>query len=282
MNNSTDNIPKHRSLLNTKATVISLVVMVIGSLRLLLEFFPCQSRERFIQWKLDFWLLTTGILYLFFIILFLWPIWWSIYSGNNLARKHISAIKISLVWTIALLYPWLIGLSIPTIAFPKIYTFLRSGVALLVLNRSFWKQIEPRERKAALVPWGISVMFCLAIFLSETPYITPKNFNSKLSQFEAVVALVDSGSLTPNNEGFAELPCRYSYLANRAVNSFEDISKLLKKEKRKSFNSGNGLMDLEMELLILFTGQIIKISPVLMIQWVMELLKLKTIGFGNL
>ncbi|HEY9299579.1 MAG TPA: hypothetical protein VIQ31_25090, partial [Phormidium sp.] len=74
--------PKHRSLLNTKATVISLVVMVIGSLMLLLEFFPCQSVERFTQWKLDFFILM-GILYLFFIILFLWPIWWSIYSDNN-------------------------------------------------------------------------------------------------------------------------------------------------------------------------------------------------------
>jgi uncharacterized membrane protein len=94
MNHSTDNIPKHRSLLNTKATVISLVVMVIGSLMLLLEFFPCQSIERFIQWKLDFWLLIMGIFYLFFIILFLWPIWWSIYSDNNLAQKHIGCISV--------------------------------------------------------------------------------------------------------------------------------------------------------------------------------------------
>ncbi len=250
MNDSTDNIPKHRSLLNTKATVISLVVIVIGSLMLLLEFFPCQSIERFIQWKLDFWLFIMGILYLFFIILFLWPIWWSIYSDKSLARKDISAIKISLVWTIALLYPWLIGLSIITIAFPKIYTFLRSGVALLVLNRSFWKQIEPRERKAAIVPWGISLMFCLAIFLSETPYITHKNFNSKLSEFEAVVALVDSGSLIPNNEGFAELPCRYSNLANRGNKFYRGNIKITKEGEAKiiqfrqrTYGFGDGAAD---------------------------------------
>jgi hypothetical protein len=250
MNDSTDNIPKHRSLLNTKATVISLVVIVIGSLMLLLEFFPCQSIERFIQWKLDFWLFIMGILYLFFIILFLWPIWWSIYSDKSLARKDISAIKISLVWTIALLYPWLIGLSIITIAFPKIYTFLRSGVALLVLNRSFWKQIEPRERKAAIVPWGISLMFCLAIFLSETPYITHKNFNSKLSEFEAVVALVDSGSLIPNNEGFAELPCRYSNLANRGNKFIRGYIKITKEGEAKiiqfrqrTYGFGDGAAD---------------------------------------
>ncbi len=250
MNHSTDGIPKHRSLLNTKATVISLVVMVIGSLMLLLEFFPCQSIERFIQWKLDYWLLIMGIFYLFFIVLFLWPIWWSIYSDKSIARKDISAIKISLVWTIALLYPWLIGLSIITIAFPKIYTFLRSGVALLVLNRSFWKQIEPRERKAAIVPWGISLMFCLAIFLSETPYITHKNFNSKLSEFEAVVALVDSGSLTPNNEGFAELPCRYSNLANRGNKFIRGYIKITKEGEAKiiqfrqrTYGFGDGAAD---------------------------------------
>ena len=67
-----------------------------------------------------------------------------------------------------------------------------------------------------------------------------------------------------------------------AVNLPKEVSKLPKKERQQSFNSGNGIMDLEMELMILFIGQIIKISPVLMIQWVMELLKLKTIGFGNL
>jgi len=224
--------------------------MVIGSLMLLLEFFPCQSIERFIQWKLDFWLFIMGIFYLFFIILFLWPIWWSIYSDNNSPLKHISAIKISLVWTIALLYPWLVGLSLATIAFPKIYTFLRSGVALLVLNRSFWKQIEPGERKAAIVPWGISLMFCLTIFLSETPYITQEIFNSKLSEFEAVVALVDSGSLIPNKEGFAELPCRYSNLANRGNKFIRGNIKITKEGKAKiiefrqrTYGFGDGAAD---------------------------------------
>jgi hypothetical protein len=192
---------------------ISLIVAVIGLLTFLLEFFPCQSAERLSQWKLNFWV-VIGIFYLFFIILFLWPIWWSIYSDKNSARKDTSAIKISLFWAIALFFPWLMGFSIIGGFFPKTYTFLRSGVALLGLNCNFWKQIKPRERKAAIVPWGISLMFCLAIFLSETPYITPQNFNSKLSEFEAVVALIDSGGLTPNNKGFTYLPCRYSNLAN--------------------------------------------------------------------
>jgi hypothetical protein len=60
------------------------------------------------------------------------------------------------------------------------------------------KAIKARERKAALIPWGISLAICLAIFFSETPYITPINFNSKLTDFEAVVALLDSGKLVPD------------------------------------------------------------------------------------
>ena len=160
-------------------------------------------------------MLFLGFFYLFFIILFLWPIWWSIYSDKNSARKDILAIKVSLFWATVFFFPWLMGSSLIGGFFPKTYTFLRAGVALLGLNCNFWKQLKPRERKAAIVPWGISLMICLAIFFSEPPHITPGNFNSKLADFEAVVALVDSGKLTPDAYQFVELPCQYSYLANR-------------------------------------------------------------------
>jgi len=93
-------------------------------------------------------------------------------------------------------------------------------------------------------------MFCLAIFLSETPYITHKNFNSKLSEFEAVVALVDSGSLTPNNEGFAKLPCRYSNLANRGSKFIRGNIKITKEGEAKiiqfrqrTYGFGDGAAD---------------------------------------
>jgi hypothetical protein len=48
------------------------------------------------------------------------------------------------------------------------------------------------------------------------------------------------------------------------------------------FDFGNGIMGLGMGLMILFTGQIIKISPVLITHWGRGLLSLKTIGFGTL
>jgi hypothetical protein len=205
----------HRSLLTPKVMGISLIVSVIGLLKLLLEFFPCQSADFLRQGNLTEWGLF-GIQYLFFISLFLWPIWWSIYSDNlDSFQKIFSVLGISLSWSVALFYPWAIALSINGMVSPKTSTLLSSGIAFLGLNFNFWKRIKTRELDAAIVPWGISLMICLAIFFSETPYITPINFNSKLADFEAVVALVDSGKLIPDVHGYVTLPCRYDYLANR-------------------------------------------------------------------
>lgn len=238
-----------RSLLTTKVRGISLIVTVIGLLTLLLDFFPCQSIELLSQWNLEY--LIMVLFYLFFIVLFLWPIWWSIDSDNlNSSQKISSVIKISLVWSIALLYPWLIGLGITGVFLPKTSTWLRSGVALLGLNHNFWKQIKPRERKAALIPWGISLMICLAIFYSEHPDIKPKNFAAKSSEFAAVVALVDSGKLTPDNNGFSSLPCRYSYLANSGSKFGQGRIKITKEEEatiiqfqQKIYGFGDGVDD---------------------------------------
>jgi hypothetical protein len=214
MHDSPGDASSRRSLLTPKVMGISLIVSVIGLLTLLLEFFPCQSVDFLMQWNLTEWGLF-GIQYLFFISLFLWSIWWSIYSDNlDSFPKIYSVLGISLFWSAALFSPWGIALSITGMVSPKTSTFLRSAIALLGLNFNFWKRIKTRELKAAIVPWGISSMICLAIFFSETPYIKPINFNSRLADFEAVVALVDSGKLTPNVRGFVTLPCRYSHLGN--------------------------------------------------------------------
>ncbi len=214
MNNYSSGSPHRQPFPTRKVILISLIVAIIGLLALLLEFFPCQLME-WLRHLNPHFLLLSGILYLFSITLFLWPIWWSIDSENlNSPQNPHSIIKISLYWSVLLFFPWLLGLGLIGTFLPKTYTWLRAGVALLGLNYSFWKEIKPGEREAALIPWGISLVICLAILLSETAYTTPENFHSKLPKFEAVVALVDSGELKPNSQGFAFLPCRYSYLSN--------------------------------------------------------------------
>ncbi|MEW5860376.1 MAG: hypothetical protein AB1861_23825 [Cyanobacteriota bacterium] len=246
MNHSPGGASNQQSFLTTKVKIFSLIVTVIGFLTLVLEFFPCQLVDWSSQWNLHF-LLFYGIFYLFFLTLFLWPIWWSIYSNNlNSSQKITSAINISFYWAIALFCPWLI-LGIIGGFFAKTYTLLRSGAALIALNFSFLKAIKARERKAALIPWGISLAICLAIFFSETPYITPINFNSKLTDFEAVVALVDSGKLVPDVYGSVELPCKYSYLADRG-NKFNKGSIKITKEgegkiiqfRQRTYGFGDG------------------------------------------
>jgi hypothetical protein len=229
MHDTPEGASSHRSLLTPKAMGISLIVSVIGLLTLLLEFFPCQSVDFLMQWNLTEWG-VFGIQYLFFISLFLWPIWWSIFSDNlDSFEKIFSVLGISLFWSVALFYPWAIALSITGMGSAKISTFLRSGIALLGLNFNFSTRIKTWELKAAIVPWGISSMICVAIFFSEKPQITPINFNSKLADFEAVVALVDSGKLTPDVHGSVTLPCRYSHLSNSG-NKFKKGRIIITKE----------------------------------------------------
>ncbi|MBD1832619.1 hypothetical protein H6F61_07890, partial [Cyanobacteria bacterium FACHB-472] len=163
-----------------------------------------------------------------------WPSWWSIHSDNNSSRKIILGILHSVVWAVVLciLISPLIGLFGGFL--PKAYTVLKSGVALIGLNFSFLKQINTRERKKALIPWGISSAICLAVLFSETPYITSETFNSKLADFEAVVALVDSGKLVPDpSYGYVELPCKYSYLANRGMKNYRGSIKITKERDAK-------------------------------------------------
>ncbi|MBD1907893.1 hypothetical protein NDI37_26860 [Funiculus sociatus GB2-A5] len=214
MNDSSGGASNQQSFLTTKVKIFSLIVMLIGLLILMPEFFRCQWAEWLSQWHLKS-LLLLGDFYLFFVFLCQWPSWWSIHSDNYSSRKIILGILHSVVWAVVLciLISPLIGLFGGFL--PKTYTFLKSGVALIGLNFSFFKQINARERKKALIPWGISSVICLAVFFSETPYITPISFNSKLADFEAVVALVDSGKLVPDpSYQSAKLPCKYSYLAN--------------------------------------------------------------------
>ena len=56
-----------------------------------------------------------------------------------------------------------------------------------------------------------------------------KSFNSKLADFEAVVALVDSGKLVPDpSYQSAKLPCKYSYLANEGRKDTRGSIKIIK------------------------------------------------------
>jgi hypothetical protein len=232
MNDSPGGASNQQSFLTTKVKVFSLIVMVIGLLILMPEFFRCQWVEWLSQWHLKS-LLLLGDFYLFFVLLCLWPSWWSIHSDNYSSRKVILGILHSVVWAVVLcilISPILGGTQS---FFPKTYTFLKPGVALIGLNRSFLKQIKAQEIKKALLPWGISSAICLAVFFSETPYITPINFNSKLADFEAVVALVDSGKLVPNVYGSVELPCKYSYLANRGMKNYRGSIKITKEGEAK-------------------------------------------------
>ncbi|MBD1836620.1 hypothetical protein NDI44_27970 [Trichocoleus sp. DQ-A3] len=214
MNDSSGGASNQQSFLTPQVKIFSRIVAFIGLLILLPEFFRCQWSEWLSQWHLTS-LLLLGDFHLFFVLLCLWPSWWSMHSDNYSSRKITLGVLHSVAWAATLCI-----LSIPIWVFfaaflPKTFTYLKTGAALIGLNFSFLKHIKARERKKALIPWGMSLVICSSVFFSETPYTTPISFHSKIADFEAVVALVDSGKLTSG----VELPCKYNYLANGGVKS---------------------------------------------------------------
>lgn len=215
MNNNSDASSHHQTALIVKVITVSSVVAIVGSVSLLFDFFPCQSVDWLHQRELHFMVLLQ-VFYIFFLLLLLWPVWWSIFSSNlTSSQKLVSFAKTTFIWGIIAYIPWFLGSILIGTFLPKIYTLMRPAVALLGLNLTFWRKIKFRERRIAFIPWVISVAICLATFFSDSPYITPNNFYSKLSEFQAVVALVDTEQLIRNNVGIVELPCEYSHLSNK-------------------------------------------------------------------
>ncbi len=214
MNNSPGGASNQQSFLTTKVKIFSLIVAVIGLLILLPEFFRCQWSELLSHLHLTS-LLFLADFHLFFVLLCLWPEWWSMHSDNYSSRKIILGVFYSVAWAATVCILTIFFWAFFRAFLPKTFTYFKTGAALIGLNFSFLKQIKARERKKALIPWGMSLIICSSVFFSETPYTTPITFHSKLADFEAVVALVDSGKLTSR----AELPCQYNYLANGGVKS---------------------------------------------------------------
>lgn len=202
----------NKSISKSKVILICVVLSLILLTKLLWRFYECQMSWFSLINSIQ--LLVFLILpYLSFLAICFWPCIWLIPKLIDTPHKQVSiGINTLIFYGLSMYALWLPAWLFISFAFavglPKFSIYLQFLFTLIIFNICFWKNIPRRDLKIAFIPWVISMLYCFAILLSYIPHTTPENFKARARDFEAVVAMVNTGELNKQ----IDIPCRYKYL----------------------------------------------------------------------